>query len=430
NENVHIFPFGVNEAVFSQTAEKKPEKNKCPTLGYIGGIHRHVDVGLLKNIAKRNRDWKIILVGPMQINEDTFKGFDNVELKGKKELAELPAYISGFDICLIPYVLNEYTKTVYPTKLNEYLMMGKPVVSTSIPEVDRFNEEHAGVIEVAKTEDEFIRKIEKSLKEPFSEESCKRRQDVARQSNWPNRIAEMSYLMEKAIEKRHNEKTMRWREEMTLFYKKLKGKTLKLALGLILLYVIIFRTSFVWFLASPLKISETPQRCDAIAVFGGGVGESGSPGKSTIERARFGADLYNEGFAKHIIFSSGYTHKYNDAENMKLIALSMGVPAGDIILDKKGDITYKNVKYTAEIVRKNNFHKIILVSSPYNMRRSSLVFNSIAKDIDVAYVPVPSPQFYQKSGPVKLAQIKAIMHEYLGIVYYWFKGYIKLGREQ
>ena len=75
-------------------------------------------------------------------------------------------------------------------------------------------------------------------------------------------------------------------------------------------------------------------------------------------------------------------------------------------------------------MRKRGFQKVILISSPYNMRRASLVFSQIAKDIEVVYTPVPDPQFYHKAKPVKLEQIRAIMHEYLGIVYYFFKGYV------
>ncbi len=65
-----------------------------------------------------------------------------------------------------------------------------------------------------------------------------------------------------------------------------------------------------------------------------------------------------------------------------------------------------------------DLRKIILVSSPYNMRRASLVFKRIAKDINVTYVPVPNPEFYYHDNKVRLDQIRAVLHEYLGIVYY------------
>ena len=87
-----------------------------------------------------------------------------------------------------------------------------------------------------------------------------------------------------------------------------------------LTYLLFFKTAFIWFIARPLKIVDEPQKANTIVVFGGGVGETGSPGKSTIERARYAVELYQQGYAKKIIFSSGYTFRYNDAENMKLFA--------------------------------------------------------------------------------------------------------------
>jgi uncharacterized SAM-binding protein YcdF (DUF218 family) len=177
-------------------------------------------------------------------------------------------------------------------------------------------------------------------------------------------------------------------------------------------------------LASPLRISETPQKADAIAVFGGGVGETGSPGKSTIERAIYAAELYNKGYARKILFSSGYTYIYNDAANMKLLAISKGVPPGDIILEQRSNNTYENVVFSKGILEQYRWDKILLVSSPYNMRRAQWVFNKYGSNIKVFYVPVGNSQFYDRTFGIRPEQIKAIIHEYIGIVYYWFKGYI------
>ena len=191
-----------------------------------------------------------------------------------------------------------------------------------------------------------------------------------------------------------------------------------------MLYIVFFKTSFVWFLASPLEISESPQKTDAIVAFGGGVGETGSPGKSTIERARYAAQLYREGYAGKIIFSSGYTYTYNDAENMRLFAISMGVPSRDIALEQKANSTYENVTFLKDMLSAHKWNSILLISSPYNMRRASFVFNKHNKKVKVVYVPVKQSQFYDRINGNRLEQIKAIMHEYLGIIYYWIKGYI------
>ncbi|NQU73225.1 MAG: YdcF family protein, partial [Candidatus Omnitrophica bacterium] len=220
------------------------------------------------------------------------------------------------------------------------------------------------------------------------------------------------------------DREVRWKENLLVFYKKARKKAVKIAAVCFLLYLLFFETPFMWFLTGPLKISQVPQKADVIVVFGGGVGETGSPGKSTIERARYAAELYNEGYADKIIFSSGYFYIYNDAENMKLIALSMGVPERNIILEQKANSTYENVVFSKAILDKNKWDSILLISSPYHMRRAYFVFNKWKNDIEVTYTPVKICQFYYRPEGLKLSQIKAIVHEYLGIAYYWFKGYI------
>ncbi|MCX5715332.1 MAG: YdcF family protein [Candidatus Omnitrophica bacterium] len=425
NQNVTIFPFGVNTKVFNgngHPAERPPDIKDLSgiILGYVGGIHRHIDFELVRFLAQRNPGWTLVFIGPVQVEIHGFSDLQNVVFLKAKEHRELAAYVNAFDVCLIPYELNAYTNTVYPTKLNEYLAMGKPVVSTPLPEIAAFDEKYGGVIYVGKDNAEFENMIKKAIseKQPGLKE---RRIEAARENNWESRIADMSVLMEVSIEKKKLEAESNWKENLVSFYRAARRKAVRLCIICILGYLFLFKTPFVWFLASPLKISDLPRAADAIVVFGGGVGETGSPGKSTIERARYAAELYLKGYAKKIVFSSGYTYNYNDAGNMRLLALSVGVPDKVILLEEKANSTYENALFSKEILKKSN---ILLVSSPYNMRRASLVFNKWAKDIKVFYTPVIRCQFYDRREGRRLEQIMALAHEYLGIVYYRFKGYI------
>ena len=431
NKETHLFPFGVNIDNYNNVREgsiplpEEMRKIKKPIIGYVGGVHKWIDMELFKKVALVMKDASIVLIGPKQTDLQGIDKLENIFMLGKKEPSDLPKFVKFFDVGIIPYKITQYTAHVYPTKINEYLAMGKPVISTEIPEVLRFNKENGGnFIYFIHGEGDIKPVIERALGESNTIDLIKKRITVANENSWACKIERMCDLAENKLEVLQQEIAQDWVGRFRRFYAKTRRKALTLAGVLAILYCILFYSPFIWLIASPLKISEEPRKSDTIVVFGGGVGEGGSPGKSTIERARFSADLYNRGFAKYIIYSSGYTWKYNDAENMKLIAKSMGVPGKNIILDKKGDITYRNVSCTTEILRERNFDKIILVSSLYNMRRASFVYRNIAKDINVAYVPVPDPQFYNRGIRVKLEQIKAIMHEYLGIVYYFFRGYI------
>ena len=118
---------------------------------------------------------------------------------------------------------------------------------------------------------------------------------------------------------------------------------------------------------------------------------------------------------------------------MKALAISLGVPSDAIIVETDSANTYKNGINVKEILRERGWVRVLLISSPYHMRRASLVFKKNAKEIDVIYTPVSISQFYNYNINSKgsyffrkttFQQIKGFSHEYMGIIYYWWKGYI------
>lgn len=440
NDNVHIFPFGVNINIFDYTtnlSEKYKHNDiiniKKPIIGYIGGIHRHVDFDLLMYIANSNSNWSLVLIGPIQTDISSLEQLPNIVFLGEKDFHLLPGYIKEFDVCIIPYLKNEFTKTVYPTKLNEYHALGKPVVATELPEIITFNKENKNLVLIAKTKEEFVKKIQDAL-EKKDGNLVNKRIESAKRHSWNIRIEKMSDLIEKDLEKKKLINYLDWQERFKQFYRSTRRKFIKVAIIFIFLWLLIFYTSIIWFLAGPLKIVNEPQKVDAIVVFAGGVGESGKVGQGYEERVQCAVGLYKEGYAKNIIFSSGYMYVFKEPLIMKALALSLGVPESAIILEDKAGNTYENVKFTKEILNKNNWNEILLVSSPYHMLRASMVFNKIAKNLKVIYVPITNSLFYSHPDRdehgrkiwrrISLQQIRAIFHEYLGIIYYWQKGYI------
>lgn len=438
NKNVYIFPFGVKIETFHNiqgAPEEKPQDLKRidkPIIGYIGGIHRHIDFGLLKGIAEAHPEWSIVLVGPLQTNISEIKNILNIFLLGKKEFDKLAIYINEFDVCIIPYNKTEYTRTVYPTKLNEYHAMGKPVVSTDLPEILNFNRENDNLVLVAKSRDEFMECIQKALKDKDDSVRAKRISS-ARNNCWINRIEEMSDLIERTITSK-SKLTVDWKERFLRLYYLSRKRIFKLFFIFSTVYLAIFYTPLIWYLTSPLKISQLPQSADCIVVFAGGVGESGKAGQGYEERVQYAVELYRMGFAKHMLFSSGYAYVYKEPLVMKVLAVSLGVPEEAIILEEEAKNTYENVKFSNDILAKNNWNKILLVSSPYHIRRVSLVFNKIAKNIRVRYLPITNSLFYSHPNRdeygrriwkrINMQQIKGILHEYLGVIYYWQKGWI------
>src|SRR6185436_940355 len=113
--------------------------------------------------------------GPIQTELNGLKQLPNIHLIGPRIHKELPEYIVNIDVGIVPYLRDAYTMTVVPTKINEYLAMGKPVVSTDLPEVNAFNDEHNVLIMSPNTTGAFLACIESALSLPSGEAIIARR---------------------------------------------------------------------------------------------------------------------------------------------------------------------------------------------------------------------------------------------------------------
>ncbi len=436
NPRVYLFPFGVNFRQFTEALTREemiPELISIPKpiIGYVGGVHKWIDFELIAKLADVYGDYSFVFVGPVQTDVARLAKKKNIFFLGNKEHQFLPLFIKHFALCIVPYIRSEYTDNVYPTKLNEYHAMGKPVVSTYLPEIERFNKENGDIVFIARDHEEFIKFLPQALNEqgPMVREKRKR---SALKNSWEHRIESMSELIDARLNFKLSQQ-FNWQENFRRFYNLTLHKISKFALISIVLYFLTFYTPFIWFLAKPLKITQQPQKADTILVFAGGVGESGRAGQGYEERVKLAVDLYNKGYAPFIIFSSGYMHTFKEPLIMRALAVSLGIPSQSIILEDKAVNTNQNVEFVKAILSKRDWKKIILVSSLYHMRRVSLVFNKKAPEIKTIYVPVIDGLFYQhgisQSGKrtlkqISLRQIKSIIHEYLAIVYYWWKGYL------
>jgi|SRR6185436_6691965 len=224
NEQVHIFPFGVDLEKFPPddggNGHQAPRHRLSPPddgaaslqtlahpmIGYIGGLHLHVDYGLLIEMAHARKDWSWVFVGPTQTSVAALEELPNVYLLGQKPHDTLFRYIRCFDVCIVPYVHSLYTATVVPTKINEYLAVGRPVVSTNLPAVCEFDNQHR-ILEVTgnRTHD-FLSAIERVLESPTDEATVARRRAVAMQASWETRLQAMSKLIESELDAREKQR--------------------------------------------------------------------------------------------------------------------------------------------------------------------------------------------------------------------------------
>src|SRR5690606_28305817 len=136
HNRTYLFPSSIDREHFGRTRsiEKdvaEQEHLPRPRLGYFGVIDERLDIELLETVARMRPGWQFIMIGPVvKIDPLSLPSFPNIHYLGGKSYKELPDYIAGWDVALIPFAHNEATRYISPTKTPEYLAAGKPVVST------------------------------------------------------------------------------------------------------------------------------------------------------------------------------------------------------------------------------------------------------------------------------------------------------------
>lgn len=155
-------------------------------IGYIGNIEKRLDYELVKEIALKNKDKHVMLVGPTSTDEFAVFGLDkidNIIFTGGKKISELPAYLQNMDCAIIPFRCNKLTRSIYPLKINEYLAAGKPVVSTDFSDAIR---EFREVAYIAENREAFVGMIDRAIEED-DQEKIDQRIRFAGGNSWTDR---------------------------------------------------------------------------------------------------------------------------------------------------------------------------------------------------------------------------------------------------
>ena len=168
--NVHLFPSSVDVAHFAgaRRVQGDPADQSAiprPRIGYFGVIDERMDYELLSGVASARPDWHLILVGPTaKVDPVALPRASNIHYLGAKQYAQLPEYIGGWDVAMLPFARNEATRYISPTKTPEYLAAGKSVVSTSIRDVVRPYGQQ-GLARIADSVGDFVGAVEAALAE-------------------------------------------------------------------------------------------------------------------------------------------------------------------------------------------------------------------------------------------------------------------------
>ncbi|MFZ6010944.1 MAG: glycosyltransferase [Bacteroidota bacterium] len=204
HSDVHAFPNSIdNDHFYKARLYTKDLKDQVsiphPRLGYCGVIDERTDLKLIEGIARRKPDWHIIMLGPIvRIEEKELPVMPNIHYLGLKPYHQLPDYLSGWDIAMLPFVHNETTRFINPTKTSEYLAAGKPVISTPINDVIR-RYGNKGLVNIAGTPDEFVKVAEQELFISDRDDWLQKVNEFLSQNSWSKTWQSMLTLVEKKM---------------------------------------------------------------------------------------------------------------------------------------------------------------------------------------------------------------------------------------
>ncbi|CAA9326257.1 MAG: Putative glycosyltransferase [uncultured Gemmatimonadaceae bacterium] len=203
HSNVHFFGCAVDAAHFA--AARAPETvvpadvptDRAHVFGYYGVIDERLDYQLIGRLAAENPDASVVMVGPVvKVDPRDLPQGPNIHWLGQRDYAQLPAYVKGFDVCLMPFALNEATEYINPTKTLEYMAAGKPIVSTAVADVVR---NFTPVVSVAQTPEEFVALARGAAESP-NEEMIARGLAQATAASWESTVRQMRGLIRAAVQ--------------------------------------------------------------------------------------------------------------------------------------------------------------------------------------------------------------------------------------
>ncbi|HSU55816.1 MAG TPA: glycosyltransferase [Candidatus Dormibacteraeota bacterium] len=205
HENCHFYGCGVDVAHFGKALKPETpiatqlESLSKPVLGYFGVVDERLDYDLIARLADANPEWSVAIVGPvLKVEEASLPRRANLHWLGGQPYADLPSFCKGFNICLMPFALNEATEFINPTKALEYMATGRPIISSAVPDVvANFGE----VVHVADDVEEFISLCRKATARPDAERT-RRGLAKARENTWERIVSELEGHVEEALKTR------------------------------------------------------------------------------------------------------------------------------------------------------------------------------------------------------------------------------------
>src|SRR6266542_2741480 len=202
--NVHAFPSGVDAAHYAQALDERtkvPDDLAAlpgPRIGFFGVVDERADLDPLRDAAALRPDWSYVMLGPViKIDPAELPKLPNLYYLGQKSYRDLPGYVKGFDVCMMPFALNDSTRFISPTKTLEYMAAHKPIVSTPVADVVG---SYADAVAIAKAPEDFVAAIDRALAETPDARARRvaREKQILKRNSWDSIAERMDKKMDEA----------------------------------------------------------------------------------------------------------------------------------------------------------------------------------------------------------------------------------------
>jgi protoporphyrinogen oxidase/glycosyltransferase involved in cell wall biosynthesis len=211
HDNVHCLPSSVEREHFARArdADIDHELQRAlphPRFGFFGVVDERLDPVALALLADAHPQWQVVLVGPVRVDPNYLPRRANIHYLGQQPYAELPRFVAGWDVCLLPFVVNAQTRYMSPTKVLEYMAAEKPIVSTPVVDV---LESYSHVVHVGRHAQAFVGACERALEESAAarERRAGMMRNIVVATSWESTVARMRALIDEVARGQHRKRT-------------------------------------------------------------------------------------------------------------------------------------------------------------------------------------------------------------------------------
>jgi glycosyltransferase involved in cell wall biosynthesis/uncharacterized SAM-binding protein YcdF (DUF218 family) len=422
NKNLHKIPAGVELDKFNLLKDDivpdDLKKISKPIIGFVGGINFKIDIDILLDCASKLNNYSFVMIGNADSDlKEKLSLKKNIFFLGQIKHTDLYQYIQNFHCGIIPYKVNEFTNSVYPSKLNEFFAMGKPVVSTNLYEIDLFNKDNNHIVDIAKDSNDFSSLI-KSNVEANDLKKLEQRKLIAKKNSWEERYFQITKIIEKLKEEKKII-SIDWERNFLVEMQKIKKRIFKYSIIIATILFVMFISPIPYYVGKNLTINDTATNSDVIVGLSG-YGQAVYINNSYQQRALDVYHYYSKGLSNKIILS-GRKQLIEEFTLMKAILLSLGVPEKDIyILKKPSNSSYQNLVNLNEKMEQNNFNSANIITAPYHQLRVKMILNKISKNKKFNIINISNNE-RNKKWFFNYSKIKVIAYEYSSIIYNMLK---------